>query len=171
MGAKDDTTMLRKWVRVPGLEDVQPGDLVMYRISCQQEGGANDSGHIMFVLEKPTYVDKVKCQGTQYHRYKLKIADASKKFHFGDTRSKCSGDRYGTVPTKKDLRKLGCGVGEGWIYAWARTCPTGGCKKEEGKRRAIVAVQLFPGKASTKCFPSKNKKCHNYRIGRFTRKR
>jgi len=181
---RDDTASASAWVRVPGLKDTRPGDLATYQISraCGQDGGARDSGHIMFVRETPVHLGTVRCDGTMYHRYKMKVADASKNMHFGhgsrqDTRVKCFRDEntYGAVPRRSDMRRLGCGVGEGWIYAWARTCPSGGCQTPGGKRHAIYAVRLFPrsdrADGPTRCPPQRSLDCHKYRIGRFIRRR
>merc|ERR1712187_66539 len=146
------------------------------------DGDAMDMGHILFVRETPMHLGIVSCRGTKYHRYKMKVADASRKMHFGhgstkDTRAKCFEDSatYGTVPKNNDMTKLGCGVGEGWIYAWAKTCPFfRGCRTTESKRHEIHAVRLFPKSDKqdglTTCPPRRNLRCHSHRIGRLTRK-
>jgi hypothetical protein len=149
------------------------GDIVVYKIdpNCEQSDNRADTGHIMFVLEHNKNPSG-ECQkgDVTYVRYKLKIADASKKSHFGDGSKKDSRDacrnsgRWDATPPN-----LGCGIGSGWVYAWALKCTKSDWSKCV---QTIQAMQMFQNSTATpKCPPKRNLQCHKYRVGRITARR
>jgi len=159
----------RDWRLQERLTSAQHGDLLVYRIKhelsgCSSHGGqlVGDTGHIMIVTGEPFRDTHPKtaqqCPGLK--RYKLKVADSSKVIHWAgkyekDSRASCEDTRFFNS-------KPGCGVGTGWIYAWA------------DRRGRLVAVALRPpaGKAHDRvgraCPPSQNQRCHAYAIGRLS---
>merc|ERR1711879_263209 len=113
----------------------------------------------MVVVGKPYRVRQTsKCRiGTKtLTRYRMKIADSSK---WPKWRGKTGYDTRWSDQAK--CRTGECGVGTGWIWAWADDT-------NDGKLYAL-AMKPKKGKEMTlegpKCPPPRNMKCHDYRIG------
>lgn len=154
-----DRQTSRKWDKISEAKNILPGDILVYRIVDDRgypvHGSGIDSGHIFIALRKPKPAFD-ECQygdwAGKVKRYKLEIADATKKAHYKpDTRI--------TNGCKKD-----CGIGKGYLYLYV--------KKSDDK---LVAVSNgFPASVSRgreaehfTCPPAKNVKRHQYTIGRI----
>jgi len=157
-----------RWTRVNKLTDARPGDIFVYAITREKAGcgsGGSDSGHVMFVMDAPfksPHPSPASCS-RGYTRYKMRIADSSKKFRWAhnrvlDTRSKCKdSSRFGGDP--------GCGVGAGWIYLWVSTTTNKIASISMNPPKDNIAAE---GKNTRSCPPASNMKCHRYALGRLS---
>jgi len=157
-----------KWTIVKDVSKISHGDLLTYQIKrtgsyklsngqtkdcAKQEGDSTDTGHIMIVMGKAypaAEFGTCKIGRKTLTRYRMMIADSSKKAHFNgknskDTRALCSNGH--------------CGVGAGFVYVWADA---------SGKLEALgLRPSSTTGQKGTKCPPKRNQNCHNYVVGRL----
>ncbi len=100
-GLSDDPS--RHWRRIEEVEDLQAGDILVFR---NKSAVGVDAGHVMVVMDKPV--------SSNSYTYLVRIADSAPTRHSYDTRSRrVSGIGIGTLVLRVDPM-----TGQPKAYAW-----------------------------------------------------